>query len=85
MNIDDGTRIKFNQYIGGLYYYGTKNMENNNTNNQVTNYSFLNTVQTNKSYFHKREIERVDAARIVQQLLGWPPTKSLKEAIGKTK
>ena len=38
---------------GGLYYYDTTNMENNTTNNQVANYTFLNTVDSNKSYFQR--------------------------------
>ena len=49
---DNGARIKFKQYIRELYYYGTTNMENNTTNNQVTNYTILKTIENNKSYFH---------------------------------
>ena len=48
LHIDNGTRIKFNQCSGGLYYYETTNMENKNTNNQVTDYYYLITVQSNK-------------------------------------
>ena len=58
-------------------------MENKNTNNQATNYSFLNAVHSNKSYFHKREIIGAGAARILLQLVGWPSTQSLKGAVEK--
>ena len=44
-----GTRKKFKECSGGLYYYDTTNMENSTTNNQVTNYTFLNTVE-NKNH-----------------------------------
>ena len=70
MNLDDGTSIRFNQFSGGLYYYATINMENKNTENQVT--IFLSTVKSNKLYFHKHKIEGAGAAIIQQQLEGWP-------------
>ena len=80
---DNGNIIRSKQYSGGLYYYDTTNMENNTTKNQVTDYIFMNTVESNKSYFHRREIKGSDAARIFQQLEGWPSTQLLKEAVRK--
>ena len=68
----DGTIIKFNICSGGLYYYDTTNMENKSTKNQVTKYYFLYTVQSNKSYFQIRKIERVGTTIILQQLVGCP-------------
>ena len=53
-----------------ISYYDTNNMENNTTNNQVTDYNFLDTLENNKSYFHRLEIKGADAARIIQQLVG---------------
>ena len=50
---------------------------------ETTDYKFLNTVDSNKSCFHRREIKGADGARILQQLLGWPSTQKLKEAIQK--
>jgi len=41
-------------------------------NNNITEYSFLSTVKDNKAYFHRREIEGADQARILQQLIDWP-------------
>ena len=69
MHINYGTIIKFNQCRGCLYYYHTTNMENKNTNNQFSDYFFINTVQSNKSYFHKREIKGAYTAKILQQLV----------------
>ena len=83
VHIDDGTIIKLKQCSGGLYYYDTTNMENNTTKNQVTDYIFMNTVESNKSYFHRREIKGAYASIILQQLIRWPSTSTLKEAIGK--
>ena len=58
-------------------------MENNTTNNQVTGYTFLNTVQSNKSYFHRCEIKGFVIARLIQQLVGWLSSQALKKAVGK--
>ena len=44
VNIKNRTRIKFNQGSGDLYNYNNTNMENNKTNNQVTDYYFLITL-----------------------------------------
>ena len=40
-------------------------MENNSTNKQVNDSSFLNTLQSNKLYLHKRKITRADTARVL--------------------
>ena len=44
VHINDGTNIRFKQCSRGLYYDDTTNMENNTTNNQVNDYTLLNTV-----------------------------------------
>ena len=44
VHIYDGTIIKFKHYSGGIYYHETANMKNNTTNNQVNDYTLLNTV-----------------------------------------
>ena len=51
MHIHDFNRIKFKSYIKGLYYYDTTNMENTTSDNQVTDYTFLNAVEIKNSYF----------------------------------
>ena len=53
VHLDDSTNIIFNQFSGGIYYYDTANMEHNIINRQFTDYTFLNTVDRNKAYFHK--------------------------------
>ena len=81
MHINDDTRIKFIQYSRGLYYYDTTNMENYNTTNQVSDFYFLNTLQSKKSPFFKHEVEEADAERIPLQLVGWKLIQAIKEAV----
>ena len=56
-------------------------MEHNIIDIQVTNYTFLKTLERNKSYFQQREIKGVDKARTLQKkIVAWP-TQTLKSAI----
>ena len=80
VHVSNDTIIKFSECGNGLYYFDTSTIRNTNKNN-VTEYSFLSTVKENKTYFHKREIEGADNARILQQLLNWPSTQNFKEII----
>ena len=61
------------------------NMENNIINSHVTDYTFLDTVDINKAYFHRRGIKLSDKSIILLQLVGWPSTQTLKEVIEKIK
>ena len=53
----DGIRFMFKKFSGGPFYYDTTNMEHNTINIQINYYTFLNTVYSNKAYFHQREIK----------------------------
>ena len=77
----DGTRFIFRLCMAGHYYFDTTNEAF--SEDQTTDYKCLNTVGINKSCFHRREIKVADEARILQQLVGWLYTKTLKEAIQK--
>ena len=66
VHINDGTRIRFNQCIGGVYYYDTKIWKITILATKLPILFFLNVAHSNKSYFHKREIKGADAARILQ-------------------
>ena len=79
VHVSEDNIIRFTKCGNGLYYFDTSTIRN--TNNNVTEYSFLSTVKDNKAYFHKREIEGADNARILQQLLNWPSTQKIKEII----
>ena len=79
VHVSEDNIIRFTKCGNGLYYFDTSTIRN--TNNNVTEYSFLSTVKDNKAYFHKREIEGADNARILQQLLNWPSTQKFKEII----
>ena len=50
-----GTSVMFKQCSGGVYYYDTTNMEHNTIKIQVTDYTFLNTVERNKTYLHQHK------------------------------
>ena len=58
-------------------------MEHNIINNQVNDYTLLNTVDRKKAYFPQREFKEADRSRIMQQLVGEPSIKTLKEAVEK--
>ena len=79
VNLHYGTRIIFNQCGAGLYYFDTTNETFEEY--QTKDYILLNKVDSNKSLFHRREIKGADKARILQKLVGWQSTKTLKEAI----
>ena len=81
VHLHDGTRIILKQCGAGLYYFDTKNEAF--AEDQTTDYTLLNTVDSNKSCLHRREIKGADEGKILQQLVGWPSKKTLKEAIQK--
>ena len=55
VQLDNGTIIMFKQCRTELYCYYMTNMEHNTINIQVIDYTFINTVEINKAYFHQRE------------------------------
>ena len=65
MHLNSGTSIMLKQCSGGPYYYNTTNTEYNIINIQVTDYTFLNTVESNKAYFHQRESKGAYETRIL--------------------
>ena len=58
------TRIIFNKLRGGMYYFDTPNEAFDK--NQTTDYTFLSTVESKKSCFHRHEINEPDKLRILQ-------------------
>ena len=71
VNLNYGTTIIFNKCSRVIYYFDTTNMEHKIINSQVTDYTFLNTVQINKAYLQQSEIKGSDKSRILQQIVGW--------------
>lgn len=69
----NGTEMKFKEFHLGLYYYDVTKAKNNSTN--VTPYCLVQTVENNKSLFHRREIEAADKARELYVKLGRPSQK----------
>jgi hypothetical protein len=72
---------KFQECANGLYYYDTNNSDKPKP--EVTNYSCLQTVKDNKEYFTRQEIKGAEAARTLQQEIGWPSTSTFKTIISK--
>ena len=50
-------------------------------NKPVIDYSFITAVDNNKEYFTRAEIEGVDEARDLQQLLVWPSDQQLTKIL----
>ena len=72
--------LKFRPCSDGLYYFDTATLKSKTT---VTDYSFLETVMSNKEYFTSQEIQGADNARLLQRDIGWPSTEYFKQYIKK--
>ena len=68
----DGSIMKFSEMSSGLYYYDATRKRNSNSNESLTNYTFLNTVHNNKKNFTRREIQGADNARELMRKIGRP-------------
>ena len=42
----------------------------------------MNTIESNRLYFHRHKIKGANTSRIIQQIVGWPSTQALKEVVG---
>ena len=87
LHLKSGATLSFMPCKEGLYYYDVNDGNNNNNktklNNKSTSYSvsFLNTVDVNKQNFTKNELRCVEKVREIQQIMGWPSSKALKDHI----
>ena len=69
-------------YGNGLYFFDTNNTDYFVKNkSQVSNYSLLQTVTDNKTYFSKQEIKGADTSREMQEYLFYPGTKTLENYV----
>jgi hypothetical protein len=68
----DGSIIKFVEFSNGLYYFDTKEEQQNKKNKVSDNYLFVNTVAANKSAYTREEVEAADRARALYRKLGRP-------------
>lgn len=58
-----------------LYYFDTRQEPRSveaNINDDISPYSFLQTVDDNKQYYTDCEIKGAEKARLLQEELGWP-------------
>jgi hypothetical protein len=65
----DGSLMKFIEYTTGLYYFDTAKT---NARKHNLHYTFVTTVNGNKSRFHRREVEGADRARALYKKIGRP-------------
>ena len=63
----DGTTMKFEEHLSGLYIY-----KPNNTNSNVTGYTLVSTVAEQKRMFSRREVTSADTARDLYRKIGRP-------------
>ena len=79
----NGEILVFKPCANGLFYYDTANPQDHSIKNKVTvtDYSFLQTVSSNKSFFTKKEIEGAMNARREQEILSWPPIQTYKSYV----
>ena len=68
LTLQDGRVIVFKQFKNGLYFYDT-NVVPSKTKPLSQNYSLIQTVDDNKSYFTRQEIKGVDTSRKLQEYL----------------
>ena len=75
--------LKFKQCRDGLHFLDTSVLGSSvfSSNSAVNGYYYLQTVTSNKRYFSCREVQGVNAARNLQQLLGWPSEKTYHKAV----
>ena len=79
----DGKAYKFASCRKGLFHMNlsTPDIVEVTTKHAVTPYCLLSTVQANKEYFIRNEIEGADKARDLQHHLDWPADQYLIEQI----
>ena len=65
---------------GGLYYY-VMNPSDVKTKNEVTQYSFYSTVNSNKEFFTNQEIKQADKARDAMRSIACPGINSYKSYV----
>ena len=64
VTLDNSIFFRFEPYDNGLYYLDLdKLVSSSKTKSTVTNYSLLQTVKENKSYFTAQEIKGADMSR----------------------
>jgi hypothetical protein len=73
--VSDALTLTFEGFGSGLYFV------NLNTPVNAYPFSLLNTVQENKQFFSRREIEGAEAARAQQGQIGWPSDQEYYEII----
>ena len=80
LTLHDGRVMTFKQFQNGLYYYDTT-LDLHKTKPLLENYSLLQTVTANKSYFTRQEIKGADTSRKIQEYLYYPGQTTYKDYV----
>ena len=80
LTLQDGRVMIFRQFKNGLYFYDT-NVDLPKTKPLLQNYSLLQTVTENKSYFTRQEIKGADTSRKLQEYLYYPGVNAYKDYV----
>ena len=81
VHINEHTLLRFQECSDGLYYLDTSTIAPKDNNVPVISYCNLQTVNSNKKYFSRREVQGADRARSLQQLLWWPSESDFKKLV----
>jgi len=85
VHVCSDSTLRFVRCGHGLNYFDAANpiphIVPSKVNTDVTAYSFLSTVASNKEYFTRQEITAADSVRILQARLGWPSEQTLKRIL----
>ena len=81
VTLQDGNVFDFHQYSNGLYYFDTNSTVINKINGKSSNYSLVQTITANKSYFTTQEIKGADTSRKYQEYLYYSSTDTLKHIL----
>ena len=82
---DDRSTFVFKECRDGLYFFDTAvdSQDNFDSKKSLNPYMFLQTVESNKSFFSNKDIAKADDARTLQQRLGFPGTSTLMSYLRK--
>ena len=80
LTLSDGSIFIFKKSNNGLYFYDTS-VDLYKPKPVLHNYSFLQTVTENKTYFSRQEIKGADTSRKLQEYLYYPGTTTYKDYV----
>ena len=90
IHLEGNKVMKFKEHTNGLFYHDVRSgLEDEveskmiSTSDEITNYSLLQTVESNKLMFTRRQVQSADGARKLHIRLGRPAKKIFEHIIAK--